>query len=71
MAKIDPSVLLEFAQSERQKEVCNAVIKNGSNIKAAYELGIDRRNVDRTMLRIERAAASKGVAPHKSVDRET
>ena len=71
MAKIDPSVLLEFAKSDRQKEVCKAVISNASNAKAAYALGINRRTVDKTMQRIERLAASKAVAPHKSVDRET
>ena len=71
MPKIDPSVLLEFAKSDRQKEVCKAVISNGSNAKAAYALGINRRTVDKTMQRIERFAASKAVAPHKSVDRET
>ena len=71
MSKIDPSVLLEFAKSDRQKEVCNAVIKNGSNAKAAYALGVNRRTIDKTMQRIERFAASKAVAPHKSVDRET
>jgi len=71
MSKIDASVLLEFAKSDRQKEVCNAVIKNGSNAKAAYALGVNRRTIDKTMQRIERFAASKAVAPHKSVDRET
>ena len=71
MPKIDSSVLLEFAKSDRQKEVCNAVIKNGSNAKAAYALGVNRRTIDKTMQRIERFAASKAVAPHKSVDRET
>ena len=45
MSKIDPSVLLEFAKSDRQKEVCNAVIKNGSNAKAAYALGVNRRTI--------------------------
>ena len=71
MPKIDSSVLLEFAKSDRQKEVCNAVIKNGSNAKAAYALGVNRRTIDKTMQRIERFAASKAVAPHKNVDRET
>lgn len=71
MDKIDPNVLLEFAKSDRQKEVCTAVIKTGSNAKAAYALGVNRRTVDKTMQRIERFAASKAVAPHKSVDRET
>jgi len=35
MAKIDPNVLKEFAETERQAVVCQAVIENGSNTKAA------------------------------------
>tara|TARA_R110000824_G_scaffold41095_1_gene122589 strand:- start:346 stop:1515 length:1170 start_codon:yes stop_codon:yes gene_type:complete len=71
MAKIDPNVLKEFAETERQAVVCQAVIENGSNTKAADALGIGRRGVDKIMKRLEGKAASKAVAPHKSVDRET
>jgi len=71
MSKIDPNVLKEFADTERQAIVCQAVITNGSNTKAADALGVGRRGVDKIMKRLEEKAASKAVAPHKSVNRET
>ena len=71
MAKVDPAILLEFATSDVQRETCQAVIANGSNTKAAAALGKGRRVVDKMMKRLEEKAASKAVAPHKSVDRET
>jgi len=71
MSKIDPNVLKEFADTERQAIVCQAVITHGSNTKAADALGVGRRGVDKIMKRLEEKAASKAVAPHKSVNRET
>jgi len=71
MAKIDPAILLEFATSDVQIETCKAVMSHGSNTKAAAALGKGRRVVDKMMKRLEEKAASKAVAPHKSVDRET
>ena len=71
MAKIDPAILLEFATSDAQIETCKAVMVHGSNTKAATALGKGRRGVDKIMNRLEERAASKAVAPHKSVDRET
>ena len=71
MAKIDPAILLEFATSDVQVETCKAVMAHGSNTKAAVALGKGRRVVDKMMKRLEEKAASKAVAPHKSVNRET
>jgi hypothetical protein len=71
MAKMIPQELLRFASNERQVEVIQAVIEHGSNNKAAKALGCGRRTVDTMLKRIEAKAASKAVAPHKSVDRET
>lgn len=71
MAKMSPHELLRFASNERQVEVIRAVIEYGSNNKAAKALGCGRRTVDTMLKRIEAKAASKAVAPHKSVDRET
>ena len=71
MPKIDAALLKEFADTERQAIVCQAVINNGSNNKAASALGIGRRTVDKIMKRLEANAASRAVAPHKSVNRET
>ena len=71
MSKLSASKLISFAATERQAEICQAVINHGSNNKAAKALGLDRRTVDRTLRGIEGRAASKAVAPHRNVDNET
>ena len=71
MANVNPAILLEFATSDVQVETCKAVMAHGSNTKAAAALGKGRRVVDKMMKRLEEKAASKAVAPHKSVNRET
>ena len=71
MSKLSASKLISFAATERQAEICQAVINHGSNNKAAKALGLDRRTVDRTLRAIEGRAASKAVAPHRNVDNET
>jgi|TARA_B110000879_G_scaffold35783_1_gene49402 hypothetical protein len=71
MSKISPQELLRFASNDRQIEVIKAVIEHGSNNKASKALGCGRRTIDVMLKRLEARAASKAVAPHKSVDRET
>lgn len=71
MSKISPQELLRFASNDRQIEVIKAVIEHGSNNKASKALGCGRRTIDIMLKRLEARAASKAVAPHKSVDRET
>ena len=71
MIKADPRTLIEFTTTERQKEVVNAVIKNGSATKAAKELKCDRRTVDKMIVRLEKIAASNGVAPHRDLTHHT
>ena len=71
MSKMSPEELLRFARNDRQVEVIQAVINHGSNNKAAKALGCGRRTVDTMLKRLEAKAASKAVAPHKSVNRET
>jgi predicted phosphodiesterase len=71
MNKMSPEELLRFARNDRQVEVIQAVINHGSNNKAAKALGCARRTVDTMLKRLEAKAASKAVAPHKSVNRET
>jgi len=71
MSKMSPQELLRFARNDRQVEVIQAVINHGSNNKAAKALGCGRRTVDTMLKRLEAKAASKAVAPHKSVNRET
>lgn len=69
--KVDPRILKEFAESDRQHEIIDAVISEGSAIKAAKVLGINRRSVDKTVTRLEGKAASKGVAPHRDLTHQT
>jgi len=71
MANMSPEDLLRFASSERHREVVQAVIAHGSNNKASKVLGCGRRTVDRLMKRLEARAATKAVAPHRSVNKET
>ena len=71
MSKMSPQELLRFASNDRQVEVIRAVIEHGSNNKASKALGCGRRTVDLMLKRLEARAASKAVAPHKSVNRET
>jgi hypothetical protein len=68
---MSPQELLRFASNDRQVEVIRAVIEHGSNNKASKALGCGRRTVDLMLKRLEARAASKAVAPHKSVNRET
>ena len=69
--KVDPRILKEFAESDRQHEIIDAVISAGSASKAANILGINRRSVDKTVTRLEGKAASKGVAPHRDLTHQT
>jgi len=69
--KVDPRILKEFAESDRQHEIIDAVISEGSASKAAKVLGINRRSVDKTVTRLEGKAASKGVAPHRDLTHQT
>lgn len=55
--------LREFALTDRQQEILETVIKEGSNNQASFKLGINRRNVDKTINLIKYQAAIKGVAP--------
>ena len=71
MDRIDPRSLLEFARSESQTRVLEAVIQHGSNNKAADALGLNRRGIDKTIKRIEGYAAAKGVAPHRDLVHQT
>jgi len=71
MARVDPNVLLDFADTDRQQEVLNAVIKYGSNTKASEFLKCNRRSVDKLIERLSRKAASQGVAPHRDLIHQT
>lgn len=60
--KADP-MLLEFCESETQREIVQAVIDQGSLGKAAAALGRDRRGLARTFRAVERRAAEIGLVP--------
>lgn len=55
--------LLEFADTDRQRETVEAVIKHGSNSEAAKKMGRNRRGVDRMISRLKAKAAKQGLSP--------
>ena len=61
--KNDLVKLREFAATDRQRDVIDAVIKFGSNRKAASELGITHQAVDNTINAVKKRAAKKGWSP--------
>ena len=71
MPKVDPRILLDFAQTERQKEVISAVISEGSHPKAGKLVNCTRQVVDRMVKRLETLAARQGVAPHRDLTHQT
>jgi len=55
--------LLPFCETDRQREVLQAVIDHGTINGAAKSLGADRRSLTRMVRRIEKLAAKKGYSP--------
>lgn len=62
---MDLESLKEFA-TERQCEIIDAVLKYGSQAKAATALGINSRGLERTLKRAKEQAAKRGWAPEFS-----
>lgn len=60
--KLDDSYF-EFCQTERQREVLSALIKAGTDRKAAQLVGVHPRNLQRIKERIRKQAALKNFAP--------
>jgi hypothetical protein len=73
MSKIDPRTLLELdiPKTDRQIEFLKATIEYGSHTKAAKQLGVSRRTVDRSIKLVEERAAAVGVAPHRDLTHQT
>jgi hypothetical protein len=71
VSKIDPRVLKEFATTERHHEVLDAVIELGSANKASKKLDCSRRTVDVMLRRLEKYAATQGIAPHRDLTHQT
>lgn len=61
-SKLDP-MLREFCNTDRQREIIDAVIKTGSHRKASEILGVHHSMIDRTVVVIKRYAALKGYSP--------
>lgn len=59
---IDPR-LLEFCNSDIQREIVQAVIDHGSQIKAAKALDKARGSVSNTIIRVRRNAERRGYSP--------
>ena len=71
MNRADPRTLIQFATTDRQREIVEAVIDKGSARKAALYLNCNRRNVDKIIERLSHIAASQGVAPHRDLTHQT
>ncbi len=65
---IDASYL-EYCETDRQREIIEAIVKCGSDRKAARFLGIAVRNVMAAKSRVRRAAARMGYAPEHDMTR--
>lgn len=63
--------LLEYCETDRQRELIELYLQLGSANKIAIKLGLNRRGVDKTIARVKAKAASKGYSPdhdmHKTV----
>ena len=58
----DLSYLTQYATA-RQLDYLEAIQKHGSNNKAAKELNINRRIIDRAIRQLKFVAATQGLAP--------
>ena len=55
--------LLEYCDTDVQRTQISAVIKHGSATKAAKALGVHRRSVDKTILRVKKKAVKRLYSP--------
>ena len=60
----DLEYLLDYCDSDSQKQSILAIISEGSAQKAAAKLGIGRRSVDRILIKVKKNAAIRGYAPN-------
>jgi len=59
---LDPR-LRDFAQTDRQREIFDAVLEHGSQRRAATALGVRKSTVDRSIGAVRKHAAARGLAP--------
>jgi hypothetical protein len=62
---------MQFASTDRQREVLKAVTEHGSHSKAAKILGCARQTIDKIIINLEKVAARQGVAPHRDLTHQT
>jgi len=61
---MDYADLVEFAVTDRQREVMNAVIEHGTTRKAAKALGVCKNTVDTVISSCKKRATQAGVGVH-------
>ena len=61
--------LINFCQSDRQREVITLYEQLGSGIKVANHLGVCRRGIDKIVNRVKRHAALQGYSPDHDMTR--
>lgn len=66
--EIEYSKLAPFCTTDRQREVIAALVRDGSQRKAARALGVHERNLARMLMIIKRRAASKMYAPEHGLN---
>jgi len=71
MGRITCETLMQFASTDRQREVLKAVREHGSHSKAAKILGCARQTIDKIIINLEKVAARQGVAPHRDLTHQT
>lgn len=59
--------LRDYCETDRQREVIEAVITHGSNTKASKHVGATRRCVDKLVQRVKAKAISRGYSPDHSM----
>ena len=67
--KLDPTVLLQYCETETQERTIRAVIEHGSARKAAVALGVQRRGVDKIVNRAKSKAERHGYSPEFGINR--
>ncbi len=68
--KEDINVLLDYVKTEKQEQIIEAVIEQGSGRKAATALGLPKSTVNDTINRVRGYAAAKGYAPENGMTNE-
>lgn len=63
-------IYLPYCQTERQKEILQAIASHGSKSSAAKALNLNRRNVDRALERIKRNASRRGISTQWGLNTE-